>query len=186
MKVYLDTGVFLDYLIYRGHAGLLLREKARRNRTIQQLSTDVTECLNKIQKSHEGFTSSLTLYEAEEALFSAILESSKSIIPTPYKHRYIIMSSRIIIPQILTTIDSYDLELLNLSEDIIRRQAYDAELQKRGVRAGDSLHIVTAIISNADIIISTDEDLLCLNEIFTNQNGIPIKCLDTNDSKNCL
>lgn len=183
MKAYLDTGVFIDYLIYRGHAGSFLREKGRRNRTIPQLSTDVAECLNKVQDSHEGFTSTLTLYEAEEALFSKLLKSSKGI---EDRQRYIVSSSRNLIIQILAIMYQYDLQLLNLSEDIIRTQAQNLELQIRGVRAADSLHMATAITYNADLIISTDKHLLNLNEIFRNRNSTLIKCLDTNEAKNYL
>lgn len=183
MKAYLDTGVFIDYLIYRGHAGSFLREKGRRNRTKQQLSTDVTECLNKVQNSHEGFTSSLTLYEAEEALYLKLLKSSKGI---EDRQRYIVSSSRSLIIQILAIMYQYNLQLLNLTEDIIKIQALNLELQIRGVRAADSLHMATAITNNADIIISTDKHLLNLNEIFENQNGTLIKCQDTYEAKNYL
>ena len=183
MKVYLDTGVFVDYLIYRGHAGIFLRTRGRRNRPVQQLSADVAECFKIIQNSHEGFTSSLTLYEAEDALYSRLLKSSKGI---EDRKRYIITSARSLIIQIFTIMEVFDLRLLNLSEDIIKRQVQEIDLQIRGIRAADSLHMATAIIHNADIIISTDRHLLNLNEVFNNQNKKQIKCLDTNEAKNYL
>jgi predicted nucleic acid-binding protein len=183
VKTYLDTGVFVDYLIYRGHAEFFLRTRGRRNRTVQQLSEDVSKCLNKIANKHEGFTSSLTLYEVEESLYSKLLKSSKGI---EDRRRYIIISSRSLIIQMIAIMYYYNLQMLNLSEDIIRRQVQEIELQIRGIRAADSLHMATAILNNAEILITTDRHLLGLNNVFQNQNGIEIQCLDTNDAKRLL
>ena len=91
MKVYLDTGVFVDYLTYRGVAGFFLRTRGRRNRPVQVLAEDVSECLQRISSGHEGFTSSLTFYEVEEALYTRLLKSSKGI---QDRTRYVIASSR--------------------------------------------------------------------------------------------
>ena len=183
MRVYLDTGVFVDYLIYRGHAGYFLRKRGRRNRTIQQLHQDVSECLDKIGRAHNGLTSSLTLYEAEEALFSKLMKSSRGI---KNRKKYVIMSSRSLSLQILAMKSHFNLQILDLSENVIEKQVRETGLQIRGIRAGDSLHIATAILNNADIIITTDRHLLNLHMVFQNQSGTYIQCLDTNVAKNLL
>ena len=183
MKVYLDTGVFVDYLIYRGHAGYFLRRRGRRNRTIQQLHQDVSECLDKIARKHDGFTSSLALYEAEETLFSRLMSFSKGI---GNRRRFVIISSRSLSLQILTITSYHNLRILDLSENVFRRQLQETRLQMKGIRAADSLHMTTAILNNADIVITTDRHLLGLDKVFQNQNGTYIQCLDTNIAKNLL
>ena len=70
MIIYLDTGVFFDYLIYRSMTGGVVRGRGRRNRSINQLSEDVEECLRKIRVNHhKGITSSITFLEVEEAIY---------------------------------------------------------------------------------------------------------------------
>ncbi len=183
MRIYLDTGVFVDYLIYRSHAGIFLRSKGRRNRTIQQLSDDVFECLKRISNSHDGFTSSLTLYEVENALYKRMSSSSKGI---PDKKRFLVSSCRCLVYQTLIIKDIYNLEVLDISENTIKKLVEISEFQLRGVLAADSLHMATAILNNIDIILSTDKHLLALDQVFKNQNGTIIKCLDTDDAKNLL
>lgn len=183
MKVYLDTGVFVDYLIYRGITGHFLRKRGRRNRSVKQLHQDVSMCLHKIGKMHDGFTSSLTLYEAEEALYSYLWKSTKGV---RYRKAHVIISSRNVPLQVLAIKDRYNLQILDLSEDIVERHVGETRLIRLGVRAADSLHMVTAILNDADILISTDLHLLALNKTFQNQKGKYIECLDTNKAKNVL
>jgi len=183
MKVYLDTGVFVDYLIFRGHAGYFLRKKGRRNRTIQELTNDALDCFNKIKSSHEGLTSSLTLYEIEESMYQELNKSSKGITD---KKRFVISSSRCLIIQIMVIVDLYNLRILDLTNDIIMRSVQEIDFQLKGIRAADSLHILTAIKNNANLIISTDDHLIKLNEVFKNQSGKKIKCMDTDDAKRYL
>ncbi len=180
MRVYLDTGVFVDHLIYRSHAGNYLRTKGRRNRSIQQLSQDVSECLEKISRSHDGFTSSLTLYEVEDAMFEILQKSSKGI---PDRNKYLILSCRCLISQVMITKESFKLNILDLSETTIKKITEEMELQRRGVRAADSLHMATAILNNIDLIVSTDKHILNLNNVFNNNNGVTIQCLDTDKAK---
>jgi hypothetical protein len=68
MRAYLDSGIFLDYLIGRGHAGAYLRTADRRGRLPAQLGEDAEACLTLLAAKHEAFTSSLTCYEVEEAM----------------------------------------------------------------------------------------------------------------------
>ena len=86
MRVYLDTGVFIDYLINRSHAGHYLRKGARRGRTPGQLNKDVVSCLSKIGRKHEGFTSCLALYELEDALFTELKNAYKRLVAFEYDH----------------------------------------------------------------------------------------------------
>lgn len=183
MKVYLDTGVFIDYLIYRGHAGHFLRKKGRRKRSIQDLTNDALECFNKIKNSHEGFTSSLTLYEVEESMYQELCKSSTRI---ENRKLFIVSSSRSLIIQTMVIVNLYNLKILDLTEDIIIKSVQEIELQLKGIRAADSLHILTAINNNTEVNISTDGDIIKLDEVFKNKDGVKIKCMDTDVAKSYL
>ena len=97
-----------------------------------------------------------------------------------------IISSRSLSVQILAIKSYYNLRILDLSESVVIKQVQETQLQIRGIRAADSLHIATAILNNVDIVITTDRHLLGLNRVFQNQNGKYIQCLDTNVAKNLL
>src|SRR5215470_7832268 len=105
MRVYLDTGAFIDYLTRRSHAGPFLRTSGRRGRTTDQLSLDATECFHRIGSLHEGFTSSLTLYEVERTMYER-LESLSSGLPDHY--RYLIASARPLAFQIMLLVEYHN------------------------------------------------------------------------------
>lgn len=183
MRVYLDTGVFVDYLSYPGYLGSVLRKKGRRNRNVQQLQQDVTDCLNRIHRKHVGFTSCLAMYEAEEALFARLMKISKGV---PNGRKFAIPSSRTLNIQVLMVKKHFNLKILDLTEDIFQKELQNISLQIIGIRAGDSLHMTTAILNDADMIITTDKHLMALDRTFSNSKSTPIRCLDTNDAKQIL
>lgn len=183
MKVYLDTGVFVDYLTYHGFLGSFLRKKGRRNRTVQQLHQDVSDCLDKISKCPDGFTSCLAMYEAEEALFARLMKASRGL---SHGKKFAITSSRTLNLQILTIKQVFKLRILDLTEKTFEEEQKQISLQIKGIRAGDSLHMTTAILNDADMIITTDKNLLALDKIFQNAKGTQMQCLDTNIAKRIL
>jgi hypothetical protein len=65
VRVYFDTGVFIDYLSKRGNT--ILRTSDRRGRAPAQLATDAERLFELVRRSHIGATSCLTYYEVEEA-----------------------------------------------------------------------------------------------------------------------
>ncbi len=79
MKVYIDTGIFIDYLSPQAIAGGSLRSTDRRGRTPQKLFEDAEKVLKRIAASHIGATSSLTYYEIEEALFKQMTSIAKGM-----------------------------------------------------------------------------------------------------------
>jgi predicted nucleic acid-binding protein len=175
MKIYIDTGVFLDYLAHRGN--FFLRTAERRGRTIEQLSDDAFKCLKKINEKHEGFTSSLMLYEAENTMYETLKKHSAIISD---KLRYIVTHARSLTTQILCMLFYHDhIQVIDLTQNIFEKTVSVIELQKRAIEAADSIHLVTAIMNNAEIIISTDDHILNLDRILRNTNGIEIQCLDT-------
>lgn len=176
MRVYLDTGTFIDYFINRSHAGHYLRPGRRRGRTPKRLEKDVVSCLSRIGRRHEGFTSILTLYELEHALFTAMKDAYKGsshLIPL------IISSARSAVPQGMTVAQLYKIKLVDVSETIILKHVQEVALQLHGIMAADSLHIITAVETDADVIISTDTHMHRLDNVFRNSRGFQIRCVDT-------
>lgn len=176
MRVYLDTGVFIDYFINRSHAGHYLRKGGRRGRTPKRLHKDVVSCLSRISRKHEGFTSCLTLYELEHALVTELKKVYKG---SSHLTPFIISSARSAVVQGMTVAQIYNVKLLEVSEKIVLKQLQEVALQLRGIMAADSLHVVTAVQADAEIIISTDTHIHKLDNIFQNSRGSQIRCVDT-------
>lgn len=176
MRVYIDTGVFLDYLALRGHAGGYVRTAGRRGRTVQQLSTDAAECLKRINSHHDGYTSSLTLHEVENVMYASIKSLSSALSD---RNRYLVTSARSLTMQVLSVVWFYDIRVIDLTKTTFEKVVAEIELQKRAIEAGDSIHVVTALTEDVDLIVSSDEDILNLDKVFQNTRGNKIRCLDT-------
>lgn len=176
MRIYLDTGIFIDYLISRGYATPYLRPGVRRGRDASQLLADVERCFSKIGATHHGLTSSLTFYEAEEALYE---ELSKKFGGVAHKRKYVVASARPIMTQMLITAQLHDIDVLELTSQTVKRQLEHLGLQMSGIRAGDSAHMVTAILNDADVVLSSDKHILGLDKTCQNLSGAAIRCWDT-------
>ena len=68
MRVYFDTGVFIDYLSQRGTTTAVLRTAGRRGRMLGDLARDADRLFEIVSRSDAGATSCLTYCEVEEAL----------------------------------------------------------------------------------------------------------------------
>jgi predicted nucleic acid-binding protein len=176
VKIYLDSGVFIDYLIGRAQAGAILREGPRRGRAPQQLLTDAETCFAALGNNHSAITSSLTCYEVEEAVYRALVRSPARI---PGARQLLIASARATISQVLVTLKLFNIGLVDMSSDLVAALSQDTELLKRGVRAADALHVMTALAEGVDLFITTDARLAKLDGIFNNANRKPLRCLDT-------
>lgn len=129
MKVYLDSGVFIDYLIGRGHTGSFLRATERRGRVPERLLEDAEACLSAIVQRHEGITSSLTCYEVEEAMYRELRRTTNDV---PNVDRFIIPAARAVITQTLVTIELFKIALLDLTSAVVIAQCDNVELQSAG------------------------------------------------------
>ena len=179
MKVYLDSGVFIDYLIGRGHTGSYLRSTERRGRAPARLLSDAEACLAAILDRHVGITSSLTCYEVEEALYGELRRSTTGV---PNADRFIIPAARAVITQALVTADLFRITLVDLTSAIVSAQCGNLELQKRGIRAADALHFTTALAEGAEVLITTDADLIALDSVFENAIARRLRCVDTDEA----
>jgi len=184
MVVYLDTGIFFDYLIYRSPAGATLRKTKRRGRTLNRLAQDATSCFHRLNTRHNPITSSvLTLFELEHSVFEELKSSSSGL---SHKTPFLVASSRATITQGLTVADIYNIKLLDLTNHVVSKMLSEVSLQTKGIQAADSLHIVSAIMNNSEMIISTDKHILRLDNVFTNNAGQQIRCVDTDDALRLL
>jgi predicted nucleic acid-binding protein len=172
VKVYLDSGVFIDYLIDPGHVGAALRATDRRGRTPERLLEDAAKCLEAILVRHAGMTSSLMGYEVEEALYGALRDSGSS-------HSRAIPAARAVVIQALATAQVFRIRLLDLTPKIVMAQCANVELKDRRIRAADALHVATALAEGADLFITTDSRLIKLDNIFAGASGHRLRCVDT-------
>jgi predicted nucleic acid-binding protein len=174
VRVYYDTGVFIDYLSVRGN--MILRTTARRGRAPAGIATDAERLFEVVRRAHVGATSCLTYYEAEEALYKQLAQSAKGVARAS---TLIIPAARAITAQVQGVVDLFKISVLDLSSATIRAQLENPELRSRGVRAADALHAATAITFDADLIVSTDKGLLQLDSLLTNARSGKIFCRDT-------
>ncbi len=176
MKVYIDTGVFIDYLSSQAIAGSTLRSTDRRGRTPQKLFEDAENVLKIIASSHIGATSSLTYYEVEEALFKQLTSVATGMANASTIR---VLAARSIVPQTITAVRFFGINVLDLTAATVEAQLSNIDLYIRGIRAADALHVASAINFDAEVIISVDEDVLKLDGIITNKSGVTIKICDT-------
>jgi len=66
----------------------------------------------------------------------------------------------------LVTIELFKIALLDLTSAVVIAQCDNVELQRRGVRAADALHVTTAIAHGAQVFLTTDDTLLALDNAF--------------------
>ena len=172
MRVYLDTGIFIDYLSSLGPIGL--RTAGRRGRSLAQLSTDAADLLKILRQKHQAATSCLTYYEAEEALYKQLATAAKGI---PHAGKSLVPAARSLITQTQVVVRTFGIAVLDLTAAIVDLQIRTTELQKEGIRAADALHVATALEFQAELIVSADDELLKLHEVFT-VGATKMKCLD--------
>lgn len=183
MRVYFDTGVFIDYLSTRGSANALLRSSERRGRAPSNIAADAERVFEKVSKTQIGGTSCLTYYEVEEALYGLLARSAKGI---SRADTLLIPAARSITTQVQIVVELFNISVLDLTSGTVRLQLQQLELQTRGIRAADTLHVATAIAFDADLIISTDDAVLSLDGLFANTQGRKIMCRDTDQALDLL
>jgi predicted nucleic acid-binding protein len=176
VRVYFDTGVFIDFLSTRGNANAILRSAQRRGRTPAGIAADAERLFEMVARSHNGATSCLTYYEVEEALYRLLTQSAKGV---SRADTLLIPAARSITTQVQIVVDLFKISVLDLTSATVRLQLQQLELQTRGIRSADALHVASAIAFDADLLISTDDALMQLDGILLNARGGKILCRDT-------
>jgi len=183
VRVYFDTGVFIDYLSLRGSANAILRSSARRGRTPSEIAADAERLFETVAKAHTGATSCLTYYEVEEALYGLLALSTKGVSGAK---TILIPTARSITTQVQIVVELFNISVLDLTSGTVRLQLQQLDLQTRGIRAADSLHAATAIAFDADLLVSTDDALLHMDGVLVNMSGHKIRSLDTDSALQLL
>jgi predicted nucleic acid-binding protein len=176
VKVYIDTGIFIDYLSPQAIAGSTLRTTDLRGRTPQQLFEDAENILKRIASLHQGATSSLTYYEVEEALFKQLTSVATGMANASTIR---VLAARSIVPQTVIAIRFFGISVLDLTATTVEAQLGNVDLSIRGIRAADALHVASAINFDAEVLISVDNDILKLDGFITNKSGVIIRICDT-------
>jgi predicted nucleic acid-binding protein len=176
MKVYVDTGIFIDYLSKQALGGASLRSEPRRGRDPQKLYQDASDLLKCIADRHQGATSCLTFYEVEEALHKQWEAEARGVVNASSLR---VLAARSIMPQAAMVIRFFELTVLDLTAGIVAQQLNHTALHIAGVRAADALHVMSASAFGADVIVSADDDVLQLDQKVTNSAGINMRCVDS-------
>jgi len=176
VRIYFDTGVFIDYLSARGYA-FGLRASTRRGRVPAHIAADAERLFEKVGPAHRGATSCLTYYEVEEALYRVLAQSGKGVSRTD---AFLVPVARSITTQLQMMVEVFNISVLDLTSATVRVQLQQIDLQIRGIRAADALHAASAIGFDADLLVSTDDALLQLDGVLANTRGHKIVCRDTN------
>src|SRR5204863_6043158 len=137
VRVYFDTGVFIDYLSTRGRANAFLRSTERRGRAPAEIAADAERLFERVGNSHIGATSCLTYYEVEEALYRLLAQSAKGI---SRADTLLIPAARSITTQVQIVVELFNVSVLDLTSATVRLQLCQLDLQTRGIRAADALH----------------------------------------------
>lgn len=138
MRVYFDTGVFIDYMSVRPSASTLLRDAGRRGRAPQQVPLDAERLFEKVSEKHTGATAVLTCCEAEEALYQKLKASTKGV---SYADILLIPGARDIAKQVLFAIEYFNFSILDLTSKVLRLQLQQLDLETHAIRAAGALHV---------------------------------------------
>jgi predicted nucleic acid-binding protein len=122
-------------------------------------------------------------YEVEEALYKQLASAAKGM---PNSAPLVISAARGIVRQIDVMLSLFNIEVLDLTAQIVRSHLNVSELYKQGIRAADALHVATAIAFEAEILVSADDSILGLDKVLKNSQGVTIRCLDTDAALSLL
>ena len=183
MRVYFDTGIFIDYLSIRGNTSAILRSAERRGRAPADIAADAERLFEKVSRAHIGATSCLTYYEVEEAHYRLLAQSANGV---SRADTFLIPAARAITTQVQIVVEVFSLSVPDLTPATVRLQLQQLDLQTRGIRAADALHAASAIEFDADLLVSTGNAVLQLDGLLTNARGCGILCRDTDSALQLL
>jgi predicted nucleic acid-binding protein len=106
----------------------------------------------------------------------------RSVPGEPITKHLIIPVARDLVSHTLLTLDLFRIKLVDLTRVIVAAQCNNLKLQERGIRAADALHITTALAEGAELLITTDSNLIRLDNVFENSAGAPLRCVDTDQA----
>jgi hypothetical protein len=84
----------------------------------------------------------------------------------------------------LMTFRLFNISVIDLTAKIIREQCANVDLQVHGIRAVDALHVTTALVNDADMIITGDDYIISIDGSLSTMSGGTLRSVDT-DSALC-
>ena len=178
MRVYLDSGPIIDYLRFRTPLVDSLRQNKRGKRTPSQISADLEKCFTGLKRpGHSALTSTLTFVELENALYAEMKKKATSI--KSNKASFLLLTSHALVDATLAICNLESVQVVNLEPAHVQMTMNDSAMKSRGLSFRDSLHLSTAILADADALLTGDGGLKKLDSMFRNMNGTAIRCLDS-------
>lgn len=178
MKSYLDSGIFVDYFVHQGMLDPSFRSASRRGRSPLRLGEDATVCLKTLALRGAAMTSTLTVYELEEAAYRSLRPTMRGV---ANRDRTLVGLARASASLAMSTAGTFSVEMLDLTSNIMTAVSKNELLQSRGIRAADAIHVITALEANADLLITADGTMLDLDGVFGS-----LRCVDTDEALRLL
>lgn len=114
----------------------------------------------------------------EEAAYRVFRAPSRGM---AHRDRTIVPPARVVASQTLNAASLFAIRLLDLTPEIVAAVCNDRDLQSRGIRAADAIHITTALHAQADLFITADKSMLVLDGFFPK-----LRCIDTDEALRLL
>lgn len=175
MIVYLDTGFFIDYFSRRSMVAVNLRTKSRRGRKVDQIQKE-SETIMKNSRSHELITSVITGLEYSDNAYDELKKFSSGL---PDINIETIMKTKAETAVFYKRCEMENIKLVSLDEKILLNALRNPEYDE--LEINDAIHVQTARINKATIIVSADSDLLKHDSVFYN-----MRILDTDGALKLL
>lgn len=168
MIIYLDTGFFIDYFSGRSMVAVNLRTESRRGRKVDQIQKD-SESILKKTGTHELITSVTTALEYSDNTYDELKKFSKGLPDISVEN---VMKTKAETAVFYKRCEKEHIRLVPLDDKILLYALRNPEYDELEIK--DAIHVQTARISKANIIVSADSDLLKCDKTFDR-----IRILDT-------
>ena len=173
--VYFDTGFFVDCFSKRSLIAVELRTNGRRDRTTEQVQTDAYEVIKRLNK-HHPITSVITVQEYAKIILELLKEKISELPFINSDHRITSKSESL---NIIMFCEHINIKLEDLNNNIFNNVVKNPEYLTHDLY--DAIHLETARIRKAKVIISGDDHLLKFDNTW---NGIRI--IDTDEALRLL
>jgi hypothetical protein len=141
VRVYFDTGVFIDFLSTLGNTNAVLRPSERRGRSPADIAANAEQLFEKVSKTHTGATSCLTYYEVEEALYRLLAQSAKGV---SRAGKLLIPAARSITTQVQMVVNLFNISVLDLTSGTVRLQTPSNSIYRR-VEFAPQMHLTRRV-----------------------------------------
>ena len=154
MKIYLDTGFFIDYFSRRSMVTINLRVDSRRGRSIADIQNAADLVIKKLSR-HESITSVISSLEYADNTFKELKKFSFGLPDSTIEN---FMKNKLEVNILKKRCERDNIKIIPLDLDILTESLNNPEYDELEIY--DAIHIETARTYKVDIMVSTDDDLL--------------------------